>query len=87
MDSLRPDGGTELPVVWKDGGDEAPDPRMPKFYSKLNRLAHEQLCRKTPDHTLQHAAMTHEIFLRLFRPGWKAAKLWFRRTLERTAQP
>ena len=38
MDSLRPDGGTELPAVWKDGGDEAPDLLMPKFYSKLNRL-------------------------------------------------
>jgi RNA polymerase sigma factor (TIGR02999 family) len=65
---------TELLSAWR-GGEGAPAERLLALvYSELKRIAHRQLRRERPEHTLQTTALVHEAYLRLVdqtRAGWR----------------
>jgi RNA polymerase sigma factor (TIGR02999 family) len=56
---------TELLVSWGMGDADARDALVPLVYDELRRIAHRQLWRQRPDHTLQSAALVNEAYLRL----------------------
>ena len=45
--------------------DLAPDRIHPSVYAELKRLAHAQLARERPDHTLDTTALVHEAWIKL----------------------
>jgi RNA polymerase sigma factor (TIGR02999 family) len=55
----------ELLARWRDGDQEALQSLIPLVYKDLRELAHRQLKRERPDHTLQTTALVHEAYLRL----------------------
>jgi RNA polymerase sigma factor (TIGR02999 family) len=53
---------------------------VPLVYKELRRLAHFQLQKERPDHTLQSAALVHEAYLRLIGlnpPEWESRTHFF----------
>jgi RNA polymerase sigma factor (TIGR02999 family) len=53
---------------------------LPLVYKELRRLAHFQLRKERPDHTLQSAALVHEAYLRLVGlnpPQWESRTHFF----------
>ena len=68
---------TQLLQDWRGGDRKALDALLPLVYKELRRLAHQQLRRERPDHTLQSAALVHEAYLRL---AGMNAPLWESRT-------
>jgi RNA polymerase sigma factor (TIGR02999 family) len=50
---------------WARGDEKALAALLPLVYSELKRVAHYQLLRERPDHTLQSTALVHEAYLRL----------------------
>jgi RNA polymerase sigma factor (TIGR02999 family) len=65
---------TELLRAWGRGSREALDELVPLVYAELRRLAGRQLGRERRDHTLEPAALAHEVFLRLSgyrQVGWQ----------------
>ena len=67
---------TRLLQGWRGGDRKALDALLPVVYKKLQRLAHFQLRKERPDHTLQSAALVNEAYLRLVglnAPHWEAA--------------
>jgi RNA polymerase sigma factor (TIGR02999 family) len=56
---------SELLVRWKAGDHEALEELVPLVYKELRDIARHQLQRERPGHTLQSAALVHEVYLRL----------------------
>jgi len=71
---------TKLLHGWQDGNRAALDALVPVVYKELRRLAHCELRKERPDHTLQSAALVNEAYLRLFRmqpPQWESRTHFF----------
>jgi RNA polymerase sigma-70 factor (ECF subfamily) len=49
----------------ESGADESVDHLVPLLYEELKRVAHRQLRREQPGHTLQTTELVHEAYLRL----------------------
>jgi RNA polymerase sigma factor (TIGR02999 family) len=64
---------TKLLDHWAQGDQQALTALLPLVYNELRRVAHYQLQRERPDHTLQSTALVHEAYLRLL--GNKAPEL------------
>jgi len=65
---------------WRNGDRKALDALLPVVYKELRRLAHVQLQKERPDHTLQSAALVHEAYLRLIglsAPQWESRTHFF----------
>jgi RNA polymerase sigma factor (TIGR02999 family) len=56
---------SELLARWRDGDEESLRRLLPVVYNHLRRLAHYQLRKEHPGHTLQSTALVHEAYLRL----------------------
>jgi len=56
---------TGLLAAWRAGDAEAFDRLFPLVYDELRRVAHRQLGRERPDHTLGTTALVHEAYLKL----------------------
>ena len=56
---------TRLLRVWRAGDRDALDALVPHVYQELRRVAHYQLQKERPNHTLQSAALVHEAYARL----------------------
>lgn len=64
---------TALLAGFRRGDQEAEARLLPLLYQQLHRLAQLQMSRERRDHTLEPAALVHELFLRLRRepqPEW-----------------
>ena len=64
---------TQLLRHWADGDAKALGQLLPLIYDELRRVAHHQLQRERPDHTLQSTALVNEAYLRLL--GGQAPEL------------
>ena len=62
---------TTLLQAWSDGDRSAQDQLWPVVHAELRRLAHRQMARERPDHTLQTNALVNEAYMRLV--DWKQA--------------
>jgi RNA polymerase sigma-70 factor (ECF subfamily) len=65
---------------WRSGDSTALDALLPLVYKELRRLAHFQLQKERPEHTLQSAALVHEAYLRLIGlklPQWESRTHFF----------
>ena len=65
---------TQLLQSWRSGDRKALDALLPVVYKELQRLAHFQLRKERPDHTLQSAALVNDAYLRLVglnAPQWE----------------
>lgn len=56
---------TGLLMAWRAGDSAAVERLFPLVYEELRRIAHRQLGRERPDHTLGTTALVHEAYLRL----------------------
>lgn len=56
---------TDLLLAWRAGDAGAVDRLFPIVYEELRRIAHHQLGRERPDHTLGTTALVHEAYLKL----------------------
>ena len=56
---------TGLLMAWRGGDARALEALMPLVYEELRRLAHRQLGRERPGHTLDTTAVVHEAYLKL----------------------
>jgi RNA polymerase sigma factor (TIGR02999 family) len=56
---------TQLLKQWRNGDGKALDALLPLVYEELRRLAHFQLQKERPGHTLQSAALVNEAYLRM----------------------
>jgi RNA polymerase sigma factor (TIGR02999 family) len=70
MDAPRfPESGhgdiTGLLLAWRSGDHEAFDRLFPLVYDELRQIAHRQLGRERPGHTLGTTALVHEAYLKL----------------------
>ena len=65
MERELPGEVTRLLRVWQAGDRKALDDLVPHVYKELRRLAHFQLQKERPGHTLQSAALVHEAYARL----------------------
>jgi RNA polymerase sigma-70 factor, ECF subfamily len=66
---------TQLLQGWRGGDRKALDALLPIVHKELQRLAHFQLRKERPDHTLQSAALVNEAYLRLVglnTPQWES---------------
>jgi RNA polymerase sigma factor (TIGR02999 family) len=71
---------TRLLQGWRAGNREALDALLPIVYKELRQLAHFQLRRERPDHTLQSAALVNEVYVRLVGlnpPRWESRSHFF----------
>jgi RNA polymerase sigma factor (TIGR02999 family) len=71
---------TRLLQGWRAGDREALDALLPIVYKELRQLAHFQLRRERPDHTLQSAALVNEVYVRLVGlrpPQWESRTHFF----------
>ena len=67
-------GVTVLLTALEGGNREAFDELLPVVYEKLRLLAHDQLTREAPGHTLDTTSLVHEAYLKLARADeltWK----------------
>ena len=65
---------------WRDGNRAALDNLLPLVYKELRRVAHAQLRKERPGHTLQSAALVNEAYLRLAglrAPQWEGRSHFF----------
>jgi RNA polymerase sigma-70 factor (ECF subfamily) len=63
---------TALLQAWSDGDRSVHDKLWPIVHDELRRLAHRQMKRERPDHTLQTNALVNEAYIRLV--DWKSAQ-------------
>jgi RNA polymerase sigma factor (TIGR02999 family) len=56
---------TEMLIEWNEGKAEALENLMPLVESELRRIAHRQMRRENPNHTLQTTALVNEAYLKL----------------------
>ena len=71
---------TDLLQRWHAGDRKALDALVPSVYKALERVAHQQLRKERPDHTLQTAALVNEAYLRLVgmnTPPWESRTHFF----------
>src|SRR5208283_1034143 len=71
---------TRLLQGWQGGDRAALDALVPVVYKELRRLAHCELRKERPDHTLQSAALVHEAYFRLagqVPPQWESRTHFF----------
>jgi RNA polymerase sigma factor (TIGR02999 family) len=71
---------TKLLYGWQGGDRAALDALVPVVYKELRRLAHYELRKERPDHTLQSAALVHEAYFRLVGqdlPQWESRTHFF----------
>lgn len=71
---------TRLLEAAGEGDRSAFDRVVPLVYQELRRLAHRELARERPDHTLETGALVHEAYLRLVgldRMEWKGRSHFF----------
>jgi RNA polymerase sigma factor (TIGR02999 family) len=71
---------TQLLQSWRGGDRKALDALLPIVYKELRRLAHFQLRKERPGHTLQSAALVNEAYLRLVglnAPEWESRSHFF----------
>jgi RNA polymerase sigma factor (TIGR02999 family) len=54
---------SELLAKWRTGDEESLRRLVPLVYNELRRLAHYQLRKERPDHTLQSTALVHEAYV------------------------
>lgn len=65
---------------WRGGDGAALDALVPVVYKELRRLAHYELRKERPDHTLQSTALVHEAYFRLVGqnlPQWESRTHFF----------
>jgi RNA polymerase sigma factor (TIGR02999 family) len=70
----RRDEITDLLTAASNGDRQALDRLIPVVYEELHGLAHREMARERPDHTLNTTALVHEAYLRLTeleRIEWK----------------
>ena len=80
MEHESPSEVTLLLQGWRNGDRKALDALLPLVYKELHRLAHFQLRKERPGHTLQSAALVHEAYLRLIGlnpPQWESRTHFF----------
>lgn len=65
MNQQHPHPVSELLVRWKAGDREALEALVPLVYKELRDIARHHLQRERPGHTLQSAALVHEVYIRL----------------------
>lgn len=58
---------SELLAKWRAGDEESLRRLVPVVYNELRRVAHYQLCKERPDHTLQTTDLVHEAYLCLMK--------------------
>lgn len=58
---------SQLLAQWRAGDEESLRRLVPLVYNELRRLAHYQLRRERPGHTLQTTALVHEAYLCLMK--------------------
>lgn len=71
---------TRLLRAYSEGQEDALDDLVPHVYESLRRVAHRQLRRERPDHTLSSTALVHEAYLELARFGdvrWEDRRHFF----------
>ena len=71
---------TGLLQRWHSGDRKALDSLLPVVYQALEKLAHQQLRKERPDHTLQSAALVNEAYVRLVgmnAPAWESRTHFF----------
>jgi RNA polymerase sigma factor (TIGR02999 family) len=71
---------TKLLHNWQGGDRAALDALVPVVYKELRRLAHCELRKERPNHTLQSAALVHEAYFRLLGqnpPQWESRTHFF----------
>jgi RNA polymerase sigma-70 factor (ECF subfamily) len=56
-----------LLVAWSNGDEEALKNLVSVVYPELRKIARQRLGRRSPDHTLESAALANEAYLRLIR--------------------
>lgn len=56
---------TGLLAAWRAGETNALDLLFPRVYDELRRIAHRQLLRERPEHTLDTASLVHEAYIKL----------------------
>jgi RNA polymerase sigma factor (TIGR02999 family) len=61
----QPQDVSSLLVAWNRGDRQALDQLMSVFYPELRRIARYHLGRRSPDHSLESAALANETYLRL----------------------
>ncbi len=80
MEREPPSEFTQLLRAWQGGDRGALDALLPLVYKELRRLAHFQLQKERPGHTLQSAALVNEAYLRLAGlnpPQWESRTHFF----------
>jgi RNA polymerase sigma factor (TIGR02999 family) len=65
MSERSQDTITRALLAWGAGQADALDRLYPMIYEELRRIAHAQLRREVPGHTLDSAALVHEAYLKL----------------------
>ena len=65
MSQAAPQSVNQLLAQWRAGDELALEALVPLVYNELRALAHRQLRRERPDHTLQTTALVNEAYLRL----------------------
>ena len=58
---------SELLAQWRAGNEESLRRLIPLVYNELRRVAHNQLRKERPEHTLQTTALVHEAYLCLMK--------------------
>jgi RNA polymerase sigma-70 factor, ECF subfamily len=56
---------SQLLMVWGQGDESALEKLIPLVYEELRKMAHYQMARENPGHTLQTTALVNEVYLRL----------------------
>ena len=66
---MERDQVTDLLEAFEGGDRDALDRLMPVVYAELRRIAHRELQRERPDHTLSTTEVVHEAYLKLLDHG------------------
>src|SRR5208337_1785718 len=66
---LPPKTVSQLLANWHAGDEEALHAAIPLVYKELRRIAHHNLRKERPNHTLQSTDLVHEAYLRLEKQG------------------
>jgi RNA polymerase sigma factor (TIGR02999 family) len=59
----KPEPVSELLAEYRNGNEESLRRLVPLVYNELRRVAHYQIRKERPDHTLQTTALVHEAYL------------------------
>jgi RNA polymerase sigma factor (TIGR02999 family) len=69
LSKLPPKTVSQLLANWHAGDHEALNAAIPLVYRELRRIAHRNLRKERPNHTLQSTDLVHEAYLRLEKQG------------------